>query len=81
MPGFVLFADANGPVQVLQITLYKQHSDVSNKYSAAINNRHLDFIQTRSLITLANDNHVDNHLQEVLAFVYYDSIVNNLPNK
>ena len=33
----------------------------------------------RGLITrtLANDNHVNNHLMESLAFVYYGSIVNN----
>ena len=30
------------------------------------------------LITLVNDNYVDN-LKEIFAFVYYDSIVNNLP--
>ena len=30
----------------------------------------------RRLITLVNDNHVDNHLKEILAFVYYGLIVN-----
>ena len=33
------------------------------------------------LITLVNDNHVDNYLKEILAFVYYGSIVNNWPKK
>ena len=31
----------------------------------------------RGLITLVNDNHVDNYLKESLAFVYYGSIVIN----
>ena len=31
----------------------------------------------RDLITLVNDNRVDNYLKEILAFVYYGSIVNN----
>ena len=31
------------------------------------------------LITLVNDNHVDNYLLEILAFVYYGSIVNIRP--
>ena len=33
----------------------------------------------RSWITLVNDNHVDNYLKEILAFVYYGSVVNNQP--
>ena len=33
----------------------------------------------RGLITLVNDNHVDNYLKENLAFLYYDSTVNNRP--
>ena len=33
------------------------------------------------LIILVNDNHVDNYLKEILAFVYYGSFVNNRPNK
>ena len=40
--------------------------------SVAVNNRYLD------LITLVNDNLVDNYLMENLAFVYYGSIVNQL---
>ena len=28
---------------------------------------------------MVNDNHMDNYLKEILAFVYYDSIVNNRP--
>ena len=33
------------------------------------------------MITLVNDNHVDNYLKEILAFVFehYGSIVNNQP--
>ena len=31
------------------------------------------------LITLVSDNHVDNYLKEILAFVYYGSILNNRP--
>ena len=36
------------------------------------------------LITLVNDNHLDNYLKEIFAFVYYGSIgwfVNNPPKK
>ena len=47
------------PVQVLQITLYQQHSDVTDIYSTAMNNYYLDF---RGLITLVNDNHMVNYL-------------------
>ena len=35
----------------------------------------------RGLITLVNDNHMDNYLKEILVFVYYGSIVNNQPQK
>ena len=61
----------------LSTTLWR-HSD---KKSAAINNRYmyLDFFLTRGLITVVNDNHVDNYLKEILAFVYYGSIANNQP--
>ena len=45
----------------------------------AINNRYLDFVQTRGLISLVNDNHVNNNLKEILVFVYIGSIVNNRP--
>ena len=31
------------------------------------------------MIQLVNDNHVDNYLKEILAFVYYGSTVNNQP--
>ena len=44
----------------------------SNNNSAAINNR---------FITLVNDNHIDNYLKEIMAFVHYGSIVNNRPKK
>ena len=33
----------------------------------------------RGLITLVDDNHVDNCLKKILAFVYYGSIVNIRP--
>ena len=35
--------------------------------------------QRRGLILLVNDNHVDNNLKEILVYVYFGSIVNNLP--
>ena len=54
-----------------------RHSD---KNSAAINNCYLDFVQTRGLISLVNDNHVDNNLTEILLYVYFGSTVNNRPN-
>ena len=34
------------------------------KNSAAINNHYLDCIQTRGLVSLANDNHVDTNLKQ-----------------
>ena len=34
----------------------------------------------RGLKTFVNDNHVDNHLKEMLEFVYHGSIVNNRLN-
>ena len=39
------------------------------------------FRLSRGLIPLFNDNHVDNYLKEILAFVYYASIVNKLPKE
>ena len=39
-----------------------RHSD----NSAAKNNRYMDFVQTRALISLVNDNHVDNNLEKFL---------------
>ena len=48
------------------------------KNRAATNNRYLDFVQTRSLISLVYDNHVVNKLKEILVYIYYVSIVNNL---
>ena len=39
----------------------------------------MDIVQTHSLISLVNDNHVDNYLKEILAFVYYGSIINIRP--
>ena len=34
----------------------------------------------RGLITVVNDNHVDNYLKKNFAFVYFGSTVNTLPN-
>ena len=47
----------------------------SYKNSAAINNRYLDFWQTRALISLVNNNHMDNNLKEILVYVYLCSTV------
>ena len=47
----------------------RRHSDKNNRY--------LDFVQTRGLISLVNDNHVENNLKEILVNVYYGSIFNN----
>ena len=55
--GSALFA--NVPGQVLQIFLFTVHSDVTAKNSQAINSRYLDFVQTRDLILLVSDKHVD----------------------
>ena len=56
-----LFANIqNVPVQVLQ----KQHCDVTPTRIA------------RSLITLVDDKNADKHIMEILAFVYYDPIIN-----
>ena len=32
--------------------------------------RHLDFVQTRGLVSLVNDNYVYNNLKEILVYVY-----------
>ena len=48
----------------------------SEKNSAAINNLYPDFVQTRNLISMVNDNHVDTNLKDILVYVYYGSIVN-----
>ena len=37
------------------------------------------FVQTRGLIALVNNNDVDNYFENILSFVYYGSVVNNLP--
>ena len=55
-----------------------RHSD---KNSAAINNRYLDYIQTRGLILLLNDNHVVNNRKKSLVYVYFGKTVNNGPLK
>ena len=54
-----------------------RHSD---KNSAALSNHSLDFVQTRDLTSLVNDNHVANNLKEILVYVYFGSIVNNRNN-
>ena len=33
----------------------------------------------RGLITLASDDHLENYLKEIWAFVYYGSSINNQP--
>ena len=50
---------------------------ISRALNMAINNYYLDFIQPPALISLVNDNHMDNNLKEILVFVYFGSIVNN----
>ena len=56
---------ANVPVQVLQTTRFTGRADVTvTRITRAINNRYLDFVQARDLISLVNDNHVDNKLKE-----------------
>ena len=57
--------------------IYRTFWRHSDKNSAAIDNRYLDFVQTRSLISLVNDNHVDNNLKDILGYVYFGSIVTN----
>ena len=54
-------------LQMSQSRFYTQHSD---KNTAAINNCFLDFVQTRDLILLLNDIHVDNNLTEILVYVH-----------
>ena len=53
----------------------------SETISAVFNNHYLDFVQTRGLISLVNENHVDNNLKEILVYVYSGWIVNNRPKK
>ena len=61
--GSALFANVpNVPVQVLQITLYQQHSDITVTRIAWLLITITFFCLKRGLITLANDNHVDNYL-------------------
>ena len=40
-----------------------------------------EFHLTRGLITLVNDNHMDNYLKDILAFVYHGYIANSRPNE
>ena len=54
--------------------------DHSDKTNASIYSRYLEFCLMRSLITLDSDNHVDNYFKEILAFVYYGSIVQSTRN-
>ena len=60
----------NVPVQVLQKTLSTLHSDVTATRIAR-----LWITVTVTMITLVDDNHVDSYVREILAFVYYGSIV------
>ena len=46
-----------------------------------MNNRYLDFLQMCSLISLVNNNHMDNNLKEMLVYLQFGSIVNNWPKK
>ena len=46
-----------------------------------MNYHYLDFVQTLGLISLVNDNHVDNKLKKILVYVYYGSTVNNRAKK
>ena len=63
----------------LLYTALWRHSD---RNSATINDRYLNFVLTRGLISLVRDNHIDNYLKESLTFVPYSLIVNNrLKNK
>ena len=45
----------------------------------ARNNHYLDFTELQGLISLVDDNYVDNNLKEMLVYVYFGSIVNNQP--
>ena len=45
-----------------------------DKHSVAINNRYLNFVKTRDLISLVNNYHVDNNLKEILEYVYLGSV-------
>ena len=40
-----------------------------------------DFVQTRGLISLVNDNHVYNNIKEILVYAYLGSTVNNPSRK
>ena len=65
---------ANVPHQILLITLaLRRHNDKNSVLPG--------FCLTRGLITLVNDDHVDNYLKEILASVYYWSIGNSRPKK
>ena len=43
----------------------------SDKNSAVINNRCLAFVQTRGLILLVKDYHVEDSFREILMYVYF----------
>ena len=51
----------------------------SEKNNAAINNRYLDFVQTRGFISLVNDNIEHCILKQILKYVYFGRIVNSRP--
>ena len=58
--------------QMSQINLYQQLTGAT-----ATRITLPGFRLTNGLITLISDNHVDNYLKENLAFVIFDSIVND----
>ena len=56
------------PIPSLSFTdnqLYKALWHHSDKNRAAIHDHYLDVVQTRGLISLVNNNHMDNHLKEI----------------
>ena len=53
----------------------RPHTTRQEYCAARINNRQVDFVQTHSLISVVNDNHVNNNLKEILVYVYFGSII------
>ena len=62
------------PSPSFHISLYQQQSDVTATRIALSG-----FRLTRGLITVDSDNHVENYLKEMLAFVFYGSNVHTRP--
>ena len=63
----------------LSSSFQARYPDVTVTRIAAINNRYMDFILTRGLIPLVNDNHLNNYLTEILVSEYLGSIVDKRP--